>query len=161
MNDPETRAYIAEFIRLSIIVVSLYLINNFLSFLPFISGLNAFGVMPLSDLLGLAISLLAFFVLAEYSFRTRGYVDNIFKGVPQAGKLYSFIIYVLLALFLYYAAYGAVFSFAGEDWLWAYQGLFIGVILYLVSKIGLHIYFNSSAISGNIMDLFSDPNKKK
>ncbi|PIS46978.1 MAG: hypothetical protein COT17_05740 [Elusimicrobia bacterium CG08_land_8_20_14_0_20_51_18] len=160
MNDENTRAYITEFIRLFIILISLYLINNFLFFLPFISGLSAFNGMPLPSLLSLVISLLAFFVLAEYSSRTRGYVENIFKGIPQAGKLYSFSIYVLLALFLYYAAYGAVFAFAGEDWVWAYQSFFIGVILYLICKIGLHIYFNSSAISGNLIEFFSNIPKK-
>lgn len=155
MKNENIKNYIAEVIRLFIILFSFYLMNNFLSWLPFISEITSFRKIPLATILSLIISILAIFIVIEFAKRTSTLIDSILSLVPQAGKLYSLIIYSFLTLFLYSAAYNITFNFLGEDWIWIYQSVFIAVTLFLLSKAGLLIYRNSTDISRNLVELFS------
>jgi len=154
MNE-NIRNYISEFIRLFILVFVLYILNNFISWLPFISSITTFRDISLSSVISIIISLVALFMIIEFSLRTRSLVDNILGLIPKAGKLYSLTIYLLLCLFIYNSFYNIVFAFSGEDWIWAYQSIFIAITLFIAAKIVLIVYENSAQISKNFVDLIS------
>lgn len=154
MND-HIRNYISEFVRLFILVLVLYFLNNFISWLPFISAITTFRDISLSAIISLIISLVALFMIIEFSLRTKELVDNILGLIPKAGKLYSFIIYLCLCLFVYSSFYNIVFAFTGEDWIWAYQSVFIAITLFIAAKIALIVYENSAQMSKNFVDLIS------
>jgi len=161
LNSEKLKIYIIEVIRIAIILIVIYILNSFVSSLPFVSSLNIFNEkIYLYEFISFIMMLLACFMIYEFSLRTRNIVDEMVVLIPGFGNIHSYSIYLIVIIIAYFSAYSIFLKFFGEDWLWSYNLIFLAFSLFYVAKIFIIFYKKSHTVSSNIVELMGYKDKK-
>ena len=106
LNSEKLKPYIVEIIRISTILIVIYILNSFISSLPFVSSLNIFNEkIYLYEFVSFIMMLLACFMIYEFSLRTRNTVDEMILLLPGSGEIHSYSIYLIVIIIAYFSAY--------------------------------------------------------
>ena len=152
MENENIKSYLAQSLRLFLIVFLLIIVNRALSLVPFVADLYVYKQFSLLSFIASLFSYFLLFTVFEYIKSSKHYVENIFVYLPKAGSLYSYFIYFLSTIYSYYAFHDIFRCFIEEDFMFAYQLVFVGILLYLSFKIILYFYLNSETLSKKILD---------
>lgn len=162
INTEKLRAYIVECLRVFIILFVIYVLNNFTSSLPFVSGINIFNDnIFLSEVISFIMMVLSCFIIYEFAKRSEACVNDMIIFIPQSGIIHSYAVYLAVIITAYFSGYNIFLKIAGNDWLWSYSIIFAGFSLFYIAKIIIIFYKNSHSVSSNIVNIFSLNDFKK
>lgn len=162
INVDKLRPYLIEIIRLLIILLVIYIFNNFASSLPFVSNVAIFNDnILLTEVLSFIMMLIACFIIYEFGKRSFAYVEEMVVIIPEAGRIHSYIVYLAVIITAYFSGLNLFLKTLGSDWLWSYNIAFIAFSLFYISKIILIFYKNSHKISSDIFDAVAGDAIKK
>ena len=142
-----------EALKTAIVLLTLLVISRFIESLPF-SGLSVFySPITAADVLAAFISAAAIAVFIKAGLNAKGVVDELLHWLPEAGTLLNYLTGIVALLFAYSAFQTVVFPFIMELE-WAYQALFLAGTLFLLAKVGIHIYRASESVSRFLISIF-------
>ena len=142
-----------EVLKTAIVLFTLLFISRFIEALPF-SGMPVFNrFITAAELLAALVSAAAIVVFLKAGFNVKSTVDALAYWLPGAGTLLNYFTGLAAVLFAYAAFQPVVFPLI-SDLEWVYQSLFLAVTLFLLAKIGLHVYGASESVSRFIISVF-------
>ncbi|PIU20021.1 MAG: hypothetical protein COT18_04420 [Elusimicrobia bacterium CG08_land_8_20_14_0_20_59_10] len=142
-------------IKTLVILFTLFSIGWFVARLPFAQELSFLSrKLPVGVFLDSVVSLLAVLVFVAFGAEIAPAADALLEFIPKAGALAGNLVKVLAVLFSYGAFQRAVLPFI-PDFEWAYQSVFLGLILFFLARSGLLLYAASENISGFLMGLLN------
>jgi len=142
-------------VKTLVVFFTLSSIGWFVGILPFAQSLPVFSArLPIGVFLGSVISLLMLIVLVVFGAEVAPAMDSLLDFIPRAGKLFGNLVGIAAGLFAYSAFQPAVFPFI-PGFEWAYQAVFLGLILFFLARAGLLVYAASEDISRVLMGLFN------
>jgi len=142
-----------EALKTAIVLLTLLIISRFIESLPF-SGLPVFNsLITAADVLTAFISAAAITVFIKAGLNAKSVVDELLHWLPGAGTLLNYLTGIIALLFAYSAFQTVVFPFIRELE-WAYQALFLAGTLFLLAKVGIHIYGASESVSRFLISIF-------
>ncbi len=145
-------SYLVEVVRLCLLVFFIVVALYFLKFLPFISDLSFIKTeFSLYEFIEFIFFALISFLLGEFSFRVERTVDSMLDFVPKAGRIHRYIMLTVSFVFLYWGGVNAFSKLISSDFVWLYQMFFAGVVLFIISKIFLIIYYEGENFGRNIL----------
>ncbi|MEI7481752.1 MAG: hypothetical protein WCK75_05320 [Elusimicrobiota bacterium] len=142
-----------EALKTAIVLLTLLFISRFIESLPF-SGLPVFNsLITAADVLAAFISAAAITVFIKAGLNAKVVVDELLHWLPGAGTLLNYLTGIIALLFAYSAFQTVVFPFI-KELEWAYQALFLAGTLFLLAKVGIHIYGASESVSRFLISIF-------
>lgn len=151
MNISKYEPYIVEVIRIFVLVSFVALAGYFVRFLPFINELPFIRAdYMLSEFLELVVFFMISFLLVEFSKRTQIIVDNMFDFVPKIGLIHKYIFFIISLLLLYSGGINSYNKLIGREWIWIYQMIFAGLVIFIVALIFLIIYREGDKFGKNL-----------
>jgi len=140
-------ALLLKTVKILVVFFTLSAIGWFVERLPFAQSLPFLSFkLPIGVFLGSVISLLMLIALVRFGSETAPAVDSLLEFIPKAGKLFGNLVNIGACLFAYYSFQPAVLPFIAE-YEWAYQEVFLGLVLFFLARVGLLMYAASEDIS--------------
>lgn len=151
MNISKYEPYIIEVIRLFVLVSFVSIAGYFIHFLPFINELPFIkNDYMLDEFLEFVVFLVISFLLIEFSKRTQNIVDYMLEFIPKVGLIHKYIFFIISMLLLYSGGLKSYEKLVGKDWLWLYQMVFAGLVIFIISLIFLIIYREGDRFGKNL-----------
>ena len=150
------RDLLLKMIKTLVVLFTLSAIGWFVDLLPFAKSLPFLSAkLPVGVFLGSVVSLLFLITLVLFGAEAAPAIDGLLDFLPKAGQVFGNLIKIGAGLFAYTSFQPAIFPFI-PDFEWAYQSVFLGLILFFVARAGLLMYAASENISRFLLK-FLDP----
>lgn len=146
-------SYISEVLRLGVLVVFLVFSGYFLRMLPFISDL--FFIKPelsLSEFIEFLVFIFISFLLFEFAYRVEDTVSSMIDLIPGSGRIHRYVFFIISFILIYWGGVNVFSKLIGNIYLWMYQIVFAGILMFIVAKIFLIIYYEGDTIGRNIFE---------